>query len=467
MDAGFLQEDILLEESSDMGASTRVEVNSSDQQTEISNDLANSHPILHRASSVNQGGPSYAPPLSEFEITSETPLDAVINYFRHESILQDYTAELEHAVCSRYPVATGGLADIYNATLSSGAIVAIKRMRSGFIGEGKATKRTARELHTWSRLRHNNILEILGLAVFGGKLAMISPWMSKGNVMHYIENHPYLDKYSLVVEAVVYLHQMDVVHGDLKGDNVLVSDDGTLKLTDFGLTIMHELHVRFSTTEPGGGTYRWMAPELGQDESSRSKEADIYALGMTMLQLFTGQIPFPEIRSDMVIINEVMMGGRKPECPLDLIQTPRDQLLWNVFASCWVREPAHRATAEVHDARVAGRATVPNQPLVISGGTPGAIHRNARDVANAGAPIQGTIFITAQSIASCLPAQCQPGAFRTDEDIRAASGFGAGPSPCQPERKRGGPHVWGELGDLAVVGLVPGEQGYVWRRHQL
>ncbi|KAF8594757.1 kinase-like protein, partial [Ceratobasidium sp. AG-I] len=182
--------------------------------------------------------------------------------------------------------------------------------------------------------------------MFGGKLAMISPWMSNGNVMQYIESHPRLDKFELiaqVVEAVVYLHQMNVVHGDLKGDNVLVSDDGTLKLTDFGLTMMHEPLVRFSTTDPGGGTYRWMAPELAQDETSRSKEADIYALGMTMLQLFTGKIPFPEIRSDMTIISEVMMGGRKPECPTGLIQTLRDQHLWNIFASCWVRDPANRA----------------------------------------------------------------------------------------------------------------------------
>ncbi|KAF8597273.1 kinase-like protein, partial [Ceratobasidium sp. AG-I] len=210
-----------------------------------------------------------------------------------------------------------------------------------------------RELHTWSKLRHTNILDILGLAVFrNDKLAMISPWMRNGNVMQYIARHPGLDKYSMVAqvaEAVVYLHVMNVVHGDLKGDNILVADNGTLKLTDFGLTMMHEQIVRFSTTDAGGGTYRWMAPELMQGESARSKETDMYALGMVssnIHQIFTEKLPFPDIRSDAVIINNVVTHGLKPKCPTDLMQSRRDQMLWNALDSCWIREPMARATAE-------------------------------------------------------------------------------------------------------------------------
>ncbi|KAG8683788.1 hypothetical protein FRC09_015852, partial [Ceratobasidium sp. 395] len=73
------------------------------------------------------------------------------------------------------------------------------------------------------------------------------------------------------------------IHGDLKGDNILISDDGRLKLTDFGLTMIHQTALEFSKTAKGGGTQRWMAPELLAETSERSKEADIYALGMTLL----------------------------------------------------------------------------------------------------------------------------------------------------------------------------------------
>ncbi|KAF8594770.1 hypothetical protein BDV93DRAFT_549088 [Ceratobasidium sp. AG-I] len=216
-----------------------------------------------------------------FEITSETPLEAVICYFRSNSGLRDYTTDLECADCSRYPLATGGLADVYRARLKDGVTVAIKRLRNNFVSEGKATKRTARELHTWSKLHHENVPGILGPAVFGDKLAMIPPWMGKGNIMQYVASKPDLDRYALeaqVVEAVFYLHNIDV-------DNILVSDDGILKLTDFGLTMMHDQIIRFSTTDASGGTYRWMAPELIQGEGVRSKKTDIYALAMRLVML--------------------------------------------------------------------------------------------------------------------------------------------------------------------------------------
>jgi serine/threonine protein kinase len=106
------------------------------------------------------------------------------------------------------------------------------------------------------------------------------------------------------------------VHGDLKGvcilqsfeiehtdacpqDNVLVAADGTLKLTDFGLAVMHDSVMQFSETDPGGGTTRWMvclvyikniyssiltyifqAPELYRETGERCLETDVYALGM-------------------------------------------------------------------------------------------------------------------------------------------------------------------------------------------
>ncbi|KAF8597275.1 kinase-like protein [Ceratobasidium sp. AG-I] len=287
---------------------------------------------------------------AEFQITSETPLDAIINYLKSNSDLRDFTTDLEHADCSRYPIATGGLADIYRATLRNNFKVAIKRMRSNFVSEGKATKRTARELHTWSKLRHRNILEVLGLAVFGEKLAMVSPWMENGNIMQHLDNHPDLNRYAVVaqvVEAVVYLHEVGVVHGDIKGDNILVSGDGTLKLTDFGLTLMHEQMVRFSTTDAGGGTYRWMAPELIQGDGIRSKEADMCALGMTMLQIFTGRIPFHEIPNDAVLINEVLSYGRKPQCPVNLLDTCHGCVFWQVLERCWALKPETRITAKV------------------------------------------------------------------------------------------------------------------------
>ena len=70
----------------------------------------------------------------------DEPLEVVMDYLKRNSDLRDFSTDLERADCSKYPIASGGLADIYIATLHNKSKVAIKRMRSNFISEGKATK---------------------------------------------------------------------------------------------------------------------------------------------------------------------------------------------------------------------------------------------------------------------------------------------------------------------------------------
>ncbi|KAF8600594.1 hypothetical protein BDV93DRAFT_496592 [Ceratobasidium sp. AG-I] len=92
-------------------------------------------------------------------------------------------------------------------------------------------------------------------------IAMVSPWMENGTVVHYVNTHLDVNRYALcgqLASAVAYLHDIGVTHGDLKGDNVLISLDGYVQLTDFGLTIMHDESLQFSTTDAYGGTLRWM-----------------------------------------------------------------------------------------------------------------------------------------------------------------------------------------------------------------
>ncbi|KAG9097347.1 hypothetical protein FS749_006520 [Ceratobasidium sp. UAMH 11750] len=87
---------------------------------------------------------------------------------------------------------------------------------------------------------------------YGGARSVASKW-------------PTVDRYNLCRQlalAVEYVHQENVVHGDIKGDNLLVDRDGTAKLADFGLAIVEDQGLRFSQTDPGGGTARWMASNV-------------------------------------------------------------------------------------------------------------------------------------------------------------------------------------------------------------
>ncbi|KAG8723297.1 hypothetical protein FRC09_003898 [Ceratobasidium sp. 395] len=179
---------------------------------------------------------------------------------------------------------------------------------------------------------------------------MISPWMELGSVNRAIRINPDLDRYRLckqLAAAIKHLHEVEnVIHGDIKGDNVLMASDGTLKLTDFGLAIMHDKTLQFSQTDPGRGTTRWMAPEL-YDGAQRCRESDIYAMGMTMLEMLTGKQPFHEIRGGDPAIIKAVLGGRTPDVS-ELDQrpiSPRAQIMVGTLHRCWIRDAKERATA--------------------------------------------------------------------------------------------------------------------------
>ncbi|KAG8695278.1 hypothetical protein FRC08_007921 [Ceratobasidium sp. 394] len=151
-------------------------------------------------------------------ITSDTPLPAVVRYLATHSSIADLTDELSHfPAVSMHPVTSTALSDIYRATRSDGTRLAIKCLRQS---DPKHAKHTARELNTWSKLKHPNILELHGGAVFQGCLAMVSPWMPYGGVRSMIQKWPNTDRYKLcyqLASAVQYLHEENVVHGDIKG----------------------------------------------------------------------------------------------------------------------------------------------------------------------------------------------------------------------------------------------------------
>lgn len=285
-----------------------------------------------------------------FTINSDTPPSDIVAYFTEAEGLRDYTSEIEKATNFLPEPITGGLADIQAATLGDGTRVAIKCFRGRGNSDSKDLKRTARELGSWSKLQHGCLLNLLGLARYHNFIAMISPWMENGTVVEYVNKHPDADRYSLcgqLTSAVAYLHDIGVIHGDIKGDNVLISLDGCVKLTDFGLTIMHDETLQFSTTDAYGGTLRWMAPELMDSKKPRSCTTDVWALGMTMLEIITGEMPFSNIRFASALKKEVIEKCGVPIRPDTILDnSEHGPILWRKLLQCWVYKPEGRITAQ-------------------------------------------------------------------------------------------------------------------------
>ncbi|CAE7110294.1 unnamed protein product [Rhizoctonia solani] len=90
--------------------------------------------------------------------------------------------------------------------------------------------------------------------------ALVSPWMENGTVMEYITKHPDVDRPELCTQiacGLAYLHSMGTIHGDIKGENVLVAQNGVAMLTDFGSTILKNYSIKFSGDQVNGLSIRW------------------------------------------------------------------------------------------------------------------------------------------------------------------------------------------------------------------
>ncbi|KIM61225.1 hypothetical protein SCLCIDRAFT_26027 [Scleroderma citrinum Foug A] len=184
---------------------------------------------------------------------------------------------------------TGDSADVYEGTLiPDGTKVAVKTIHADPPSSQESIKHVLREVRTWSKLRHENIQPLLGITTdFGLTVSMVSSWRKKGNAFDYVQDDS-VDPRPLLVgiaKGLHYLHGHEsgaICHGDLRGCNVLISDDGQALLTDFGFSSL----VLSSFTLPVGThsmvSINWTAPESLEDFKP-TVEGDIWAYGMTAL----------------------------------------------------------------------------------------------------------------------------------------------------------------------------------------
>ncbi|KAL0570314.1 Homeobox protein tos8 [Marasmius crinis-equi] len=198
---------------------------------------------------------------------------------------------------------TKPLQDIYKGRLGGTQSVCLKVLRvfTGSYDQSKLMKQLGNEVLIWRQLQHPNIHRFLGVTneLFELSYSIVSPWMANGDVMSYSRKRDasVVAKVTLMremSEGIRYLHehQPPIVHSDIKGINILVSDDGHCRITDFGLaSIEHdspEGRVHQTTSQAAvRGSVPWLAPELMNPddiESPNQRTRDIYALGCTIYE---------------------------------------------------------------------------------------------------------------------------------------------------------------------------------------
>ncbi|KAF8596626.1 kinase-like protein [Ceratobasidium sp. AG-I] len=264
----------------------------------------------------------------------------------------DVTPNLDLNRCKTSPIAHGGFGEVHEGWFSNGTRIAIKcpRMNFNMTKEGYGElKSMAHEIYAWSKCRHPNVLEPLGLAEFRGQMCLVSPWMEFGSVLQYLDFNPDTDRYPICAQisrGLAYLHKENVIHGDLKGGNVFISEDGIAKIADFGNTVLKDYSVMFTGTRIHSSTLRWTAPELLEAKNGHTVPGDVYALGMTIFEVITGRRPYDNM-SDPAVIFMMFSSPRTPERPTDCI--PLDNFLadalWTLLGECWSYDANSRPLA--------------------------------------------------------------------------------------------------------------------------
>ncbi|KAH8832216.1 kinase-like domain-containing protein [Flagelloscypha sp. PMI_526] len=207
-----------------------------------------------------------------------------------------------------------------------------------------------RETLLWRQLRHPNILPFLGFneELFTPSFCLISPLLVNGNVRSFLESNPHHDRLKVLLDiakGIGYLHEYHppIIHGDIRGANVLVKDNLECCLGDLGLSLIAESGGLDTTSRnTQGGACRWMAPELLNSEFSLPnpdrRKRDIYAFGCTCLEICANEAPFSTQPLDYMVCLDVMQGRRPPRPSRDQVS---DQL-WSLIESCWLDTPLSR-----------------------------------------------------------------------------------------------------------------------------
>ena len=195
-------------------------------------------------------------------------------------------------------VGNGGMATVYKATdLVLKRYVAVKILRDEFTTDDEFIKRFEVEAQSAARLTHPNIVSIYDVGV-DGNLYYIVMELIQGKTLKEIivkEKGPLPWKWSInvsiqIASALEMAHRNNIIHRDIKPHNIIITEDGVAKVTDFGIAkaVSNSTITAFGTTI---GSVHYFSPEHARGGFTDAK-SDLYSLGVVMYEMVTGRVPF-------------------------------------------------------------------------------------------------------------------------------------------------------------------------------
>lgn len=248
---------------------------------------------------------------------------------------------------SRYDIkmliGDGGMANVYLAydrTLKRH--VAIKMLRYELSKDERFIKRFKRESAQVINLDHPNIVHVYTVGDYKQQPFIVMEYVKGKTLKDYLREHSALDPQTAVhimtqlAEGVLYAHQNNIIHRDLKTQNIMITDEQIVKITDFGIALSSN-EADITQTNTIMGSVHYLAPELARGNLA-TERSDIYALGIILYELLTGDVPFKGEGAVNIALQHL-----EAEMPsVKLVKEELPNSLDNIISRCTCKLPNDR-----------------------------------------------------------------------------------------------------------------------------
>lgn len=220
-------------------------------------------------------------------------------------------------------IGVGGMAVVYKAYDNiDDRIVAIKILKDEYLTNEEFKRRFKNESKAIAVLSHPNIVRVYNVS-FGDRIQyIVMEYVDGITLKEYIEQQKVINWKEAVhfvgqiLAALQHAHDKGIVHQDIKPQNIMLLQDGTIKVTDFGIARFSRMDNN-TTSENAIGSVHYISPEQARGEMTDDK-ADIYSVGVVMYEMLTGQLPF---QSDSAVSIALMQLQQEPRRPRELVPT--------------------------------------------------------------------------------------------------------------------------------------------------
>ncbi len=246
-------------------------------------------------------------------------------------------------------IGEGGMANVYLAwdTILERE-VAVKILRGDLADDEKFVRRFQREANSASSLRHPNIVEMYDVGEDNGKYFIVMEYVDGKTLKSLIKKRGSLNLSEAIdimlqlASGIACAHDSYIIHRDIKPQNVLILEDGRVKITDFGIAMALNSN-ELTQTNSVMGSVHYLPPEQASGSGSTIK-SDIYSLGILMFELLTGRVPF---KGDNAV--EIAIKHMRDQIPSVCELNPEvPQSVENIILKACAKNPKNRYDS-VHD----------------------------------------------------------------------------------------------------------------------